>query len=95
MAASGDRALLKQKWSTLFKKALEADTWGQAIEASDFYAEYALLVVSVDIFEHHFVSACNCASSPICIHLYIHTSPTASHCTGLPPPWSGSKKTLA
>ena len=45
MAASGDRALLKQKWSSLFKKALEADTWGQAIEASDFYAEYACRVL--------------------------------------------------
>jgi hypothetical protein len=35
-----DRATCKSRWVSLFKKALDADTWGQAIEASDFYTEY-------------------------------------------------------
>lgn len=39
-AASVDRATIKSRWTALYKKALDADTWGQALEASDFYTEY-------------------------------------------------------
>jgi hypothetical protein len=44
MSAGNDRALIKQKWMSLFKKALDADTWGQAIEASDIYTEFVLFL---------------------------------------------------
>jgi hypothetical protein len=37
--AAPDRATCKARWTALFKQALDADTWGQALEASDFYTE--------------------------------------------------------
>ena len=39
-----DRGSVKARWTTLFKQGLDADGWGQALEASDFYTELSALM---------------------------------------------------
>ena len=42
--AADPRALSKSRWANIFKQALDADGWGQAIEAADFYSELGSLI---------------------------------------------------